>query len=63
MHIKSEETPLLAGESQLQAKPNPLTFSGDSDEMRAEVLEESSRGYESVMHHKRRIYFYFVEVH
>jgi len=63
MHIKSEETPLLAGESQLQAKPNPLTFSEDSDEMSAVALDESSGGYESIMHHKRRIYFYFVEVH
>jgi len=50
--MKSEETPPLAGESQLKTKPNPLTFSEDSDEMGAGVLEESSRGYESIMHQK-----------
>jgi hypothetical protein len=52
-HMKSEEIPFLAGESQLQTKPNPLTFSEDSDEMGAEVLEESSGGYESIIHQRR----------
>jgi hypothetical protein len=51
--MKSEETPPLAGESQLKTKPNPLTFSEDSDEMRTVALDESSGGYESIMHHKR----------
>jgi hypothetical protein len=32
-HMKSEETPPLAGESPPKATPNPLTFSWDSDGM------------------------------
>jgi len=48
--MKSEETPPLSGENK---KANSLTFPGDSDEMRAEALDESSRGYESIMHQRR----------